>query len=181
MTPNEMLGINLKRLRTARQLSLGQLSAACGVSKIVLSQMERGEANPTINTIWKIAAGLGVRYTELIDPHGQDFQIIKKEDIMVQTENDGRYRSYSYYSVSPERSFDLFVIELEAMESYRSIGHPSGTKEYIMVDKGCLEVEIDQITYHLSAGDAFSFSGEKQHIYHNPGDEVAKATTLIQY
>lgn len=181
MNPNEILGMNLRRLRVARQLSLGQLSARCGVSKIVLSQMERGESNPTINTIWKIAAGLNVRYTELMDLHEPDFKVIRKANVMVQAENDCSYKSYSYYSASPERSFDLFGIELGPQASYASSGHPSGTEEYVMLTSGRLEIEIDGITYCLEEGDAFSFRGEKPHRYHNPEERAARAISLIQY
>ncbi|QUO37269.1 helix-turn-helix transcriptional regulator [Dysosmobacter sp. Marseille-Q4140] len=181
MNPNEILGMNLKRLRMARQLSLGQLSALCGVSKIVLSQMERGESNPTMNTIWKIAAGLNVRYTELIDPHEPNFKVVRKENVVVQAENQGSYKSYSYYSASPERSFDLFGIELAPLSSYSSSGHPSGTEEYILLTSGCLEIEIGGITYRLEEGDAFRFDGEKPHIYRNPEAGLTKAVSLIQY
>lgn len=181
MNPNEVLGINLKRLRLTRKLSLGQLSSLCGVSKIVLSQMERGESNPTINTIWKIAAGLNVRYTELIDPHEANFSIKKREQLLVQSENGGSYRSYNYYSSSPDRSFDLFEIELEPAASYSSSGHPCGTKEYIILTSGQLEIEIDGIFYRMNSGDAFTFDGDKTHIYKNIGAEVVKALSLIQY
>ena len=49
------IGANLKQLRTERNLTLGQLSGLAGISKAMLSEMEKGMGNPTINTIWKIA------------------------------------------------------------------------------------------------------------------------------
>ena len=67
MELNEIIAANLNKLRTERNLSLGQLSGLSGISKVMLSQIEKGETNPTINTIWKIANGLKVPYTELID------------------------------------------------------------------------------------------------------------------
>ena len=67
MNLNNIIGENLKRLRTERNLSLSKLSEICGVSKVMLGQIERGESNPTINTIWKIANGFKLPYTVLID------------------------------------------------------------------------------------------------------------------
>ncbi len=67
MNLNDIISANLKKLRTDRNLSLGQLSELSGVSKVMLSQIDKGESNPTINTIWKIANGLQVTYTKLID------------------------------------------------------------------------------------------------------------------
>ena len=45
------LGENLKQLRRERGLTLGQLAALAGLSKAMLSDMEKGGANPTVNTI----------------------------------------------------------------------------------------------------------------------------------
>lgn len=67
MELNEIIAENLKRLRTERGLSLGRLAELSGVSKVMLSQVEKGESSPTINTLWKIATGLQVPYTQLID------------------------------------------------------------------------------------------------------------------
>ena len=58
MNLNEIIAVNLKRLRAERGFSLGKLSELSGVSKVMLSQIEKGESNPTINTLWKIAGGL---------------------------------------------------------------------------------------------------------------------------
>ncbi len=79
MNLNNIIAGNLKRLRNERQLSLSKLSDICGVSKVMLGQIERGESNPTINTIWKIAGGLRVPYTSLIDEPIKNDILIKKK------------------------------------------------------------------------------------------------------
>jgi transcriptional regulator with XRE-family HTH domain len=58
MEVNTVIAENLKRLRTTRHLSLGKLAELSGVSKVILSQIEKGDSNPTINTLWKIAGYL---------------------------------------------------------------------------------------------------------------------------
>lgn len=63
MNINSIIAENLKTLRTERNLSLGQLAELSGISKVMLSQIEKGDTNPTINTLWKIAKGLKVPYT----------------------------------------------------------------------------------------------------------------------
>ena len=50
-----IIAMNLKQLRTERSLTLGQLAKESGVSKAILSDMEKGESNPTINTIIKVS------------------------------------------------------------------------------------------------------------------------------
>lgn len=69
MTPEEQitLGARIRRLREERGLSLGELEAACGVTKGYLSQLESGKAaNPSVIAATKIAQGLGVRLVDLL-------------------------------------------------------------------------------------------------------------------
>lgn len=84
-----ILAINLKRLRTERNLSLGQLATLSDISKVMLSQIEKGSTNPTINVIWKIANGLKVPYTALLEQDISELKILKKEDFINQ--NDDHY------------------------------------------------------------------------------------------
>lgn len=67
MEAGQIIAYNLKRLREERKLSLGQLAEIAGVSKVILSHIEKGEANPTINTIWKIAGAFHLPYTSLLE------------------------------------------------------------------------------------------------------------------
>ena len=55
------VGATLQRLRLARGLTLEDLSRIAGVSKSMLSQIEREKANPTIAITWRLANALGVQ------------------------------------------------------------------------------------------------------------------------
>ena len=79
-----IIGENLKRLRLERNLSLGQLSGQSGVSKVMLSQIEKGTSNPSINTIWKIADALQVPYTALLDRNVDHGAVISLSELDVQ-------------------------------------------------------------------------------------------------
>ena len=63
---DNVLGSNLRKLRTERGLSLDETSKLTGVSKAMLGQVERGESSPTVSTLWKIAAGLKVTFSSLM-------------------------------------------------------------------------------------------------------------------
>ncbi|MDZ5034857.1 helix-turn-helix transcriptional regulator, partial [Clostridium perfringens] len=84
MNINFIIAENLKALRTERNLSLGQLAELSDVSKVMISQIEKGDTNPTINTLWKIANGLKVPYTSLLEQKENDTCIISKKDIEAQ-------------------------------------------------------------------------------------------------
>ncbi len=181
MEINLIIAQNLKRLRKERNLSLGQLSALCEVSKVMLSQIEKGDTNPTINTIWKIANGLHVPYTALMEQPLQEMNIIKKAEITPQMGAAGLYRVYCYYSNNPHRNFELFQLELDAGHDYTSIGHSEKSEEYVMVLEGELRLLVNGCTYVLTPNDAISFKAADEHTYRSSGNQALKAIVLNFY
>ena len=80
MELGKIIAINLNELRTERNLTLGQLSKISGISKAMLSDIEKGNSNPTINTLWKIANGLNVPYTRLMEGIEKEATVIRKSE-----------------------------------------------------------------------------------------------------
>lgn len=181
MDVNWVIAQNLKRLRAGRNLSLGQLAELAGLSKVMLSQIERGASNPTINTIWKIAAGLQVPYTALLDRPAEDAQIVQKDTLTAQQDEAGHYRIYCYYPSMAERNFEWFLLELDAGSDYVSVGHLERAQEYIMVFEGTLLLEQGGQTYRLGPEDSLHFAASAQHTYRNEGVVMAKALILNYY
>lgn len=181
MNLNNIIAGNLKRLRKERQLSLSKLSEICGVSKVMLGQIERGESNPTINTIWKIASGLKIPYTTLIDEPIKADILIKKEDSTEQESLDKNYRVYCYFKCNVNRNFELFTVELDGSSKYESHSHGEKTQEYIIVYTGELSLDIDNVKYILNTGDSIVFDSSKPHSYSNLGTEMIKMTVINYY
>ena len=66
MNESEKLGKNLKRIRTAKGISQGEISRKLEVDKSFVSNIENGKTNPTLSTIAKIAKAIGVSIGELM-------------------------------------------------------------------------------------------------------------------
>ena len=181
MNLSDIIAANLKKLRTERNLSLGQLAELSTVSKVMLSQIEKGESNPTINTIWKIANGLKVPYTQLIDEIKNDTIIIRKEDCLEQTGEDPSYRVFSYFKTTPTRNFELFRVELDPNCSYMSNGHAEKSHEYILVIHGELILKTTQAEYTLRNGDSIFFDPSHHHTYINNQDNLLKFVVVNYY
>lgn len=60
------LGKNLKRIRTEKGMSQGDISRTLGVSRGFVSNIENGKTNPTLSTITKIAEAIGVSTDTLL-------------------------------------------------------------------------------------------------------------------
>ena len=157
MEAGEIIAYNLKRLRNEKNLTLGQLANMAGVSKVVLSQIEKGEANPTINTIWKITGALQLPYSALLEmPEKAAVQIRKKE---ISALSEDKYHIFNYDAKTVERNFEL----------------------YQMMRKGELILETDGEAYALKKDDAICFDASGAHSYKNVGKKDAKAVLLIHY
>ena len=108
MDISEIIGENLKQLRSERKLSLGRLSAQSGVSKVMLSQIEKGASNPSINTVWKIADALQLPYTALLERQMSGGTTISLKDIPSQKLDDDCGSLRCYYHHTNGRDFELF-------------------------------------------------------------------------
>ena len=181
MEINHIIAENLKKLRLERNLSLGQLAELSKVSKVMLSQIEKGDTNPTINTIWKIANGLKAPYTALLEQQEDDTNVVKKSETAVQTGDNNHYRIFCYYPNTPQRNFELFQIELDAGHSYTSIGHSEKSQEYIMVSEGNLHLTVNNKIYDLHPDDTICFNASSKHIYASNGTETLKAVIINFY
>ena len=80
MEIGEIIAYNLKKLREEQNLSQGQLAERAGVSKVIISQIEKGDSNPTINTIWKLTSALGLPYTSLLEMEETRAVYVKKKE-----------------------------------------------------------------------------------------------------
>ncbi len=179
MEINEIIGINLKRLRDERNLSLGQLAELAGVSKVMLSQVEKGISNPTINTIWKITDALQVTYADLLEMADSNVIHVKKANISPMDED--RFHIFSYYKRDASRNFELYQLQLEAGCVHDSIGHMRESTEYIMMIEGELELEVNGEVHILEKDDGFCFDARVPHIYRNKKEQEIKAVMLIIY
>ncbi len=179
MNLNDIIAVNLKRLRAERGLSLGKLAELSGVSKVMLSQIEKGESSPTINTLWKIAAGLQVSYTKLIDEQMEAPLIIRKGESAL-VDHDG-YRVYHYSTANPARDFEFFNSELDPGGEFTSEGHGVNTHEYVLVTKGEMILLYGGEEYILQEGDFIHFDCTQPHTYRNRGEDMTEFTNIVYY
>ena len=75
----EVIAANLHRLRTARRMSLATLAARADVAKATLANLEQGRGNPTIETLWSLALGLGVAFSDLLEDPCLDLPLLVVE------------------------------------------------------------------------------------------------------
>ena len=178
---NKYISANLKRIRSERSLSLDKLSELTGISKSMLGQIEREESNPTISTVWKIATGLKVSLADLIEVTSPNKMLITKDDINPLFEDNKKVYSYPFFRHSEGKNFEMMQVFIEPTGKLSSTAHIGGTKEYIIVFSGELTIYLDNEVHKISAGQAFQFDADKDHVYENQSDETLSLSMLIYY
>lgn len=181
MDINQIIAANLKKFRAERNLSLSRLAELSGISKVMLSQIEKGEANPTVNTVWKIAGGLNIPYSALFEQTKGTIEVVTRDRTVAQSDDGGSYRMYCYFAGTPSRNFEWFQTEIEAGSSHTSMGHPAKSMEYLMLLEGELELTVEGRQYVLHKDDAIEFTADNEHTYKNTGKDKAVALVMNYY
>lgn len=178
---NSIVAMNLKRIREERHMSLDMLSKVSGVSKSMLGQIERGEVNPTISTVWKIASGLKISFTELIESRETEVEVVSCADIAPLTGDEGRYRNYPLFPYDSSRRFEIYYIELDPKSSLEAEPHPEGVQEFVTVFDGSLTVTAGGEVISLGCGQAARFRADRPHTYQNPSAGISRVHMVIYY
>jgi len=167
---NKTVSMNMKRLRETKKLSMDELVRLSGVSKSMIAQIERGEGNPTISTLWKIANGMKVPFDALTCREKLDFEIVRTHDLEPFFEDNGRVKNYTVFPDDENRKFAIYHLELAKGAYWNSEPHLRGTAEFISIFAGQLTLRCGEQEHSLQQGDHIRFKADVAHTYHNHGD-----------
>ncbi len=178
---NSVISENLRRLREERKLSLDATAKLSGVSKSMLGQIERGDVNPTVSTVWKIANGFKVSPTDLMIRLQEDTQLVRRADVPMVAEDGGRYRNYPIFPFDPVRRFEMYEIEMDPGAHLEAEAHPDGTQELITVFAGCLTVSVNNEKLTAPDGSSLRFRADRPHAYDNNSGELCRMSMVIYF
>lgn len=178
---HERVATSLRRIRREKGFSLDKAAEITGVSKAMLGQIERGESNPTVTTLWKIANGFQVSFSSFVEEDTTPVFLISGKALQPLLEEEGQYRVYPLFPFDPIRRFEIFSIVLEPGCRHASEAHPKGVEEYLLVSEGTLEVEVEESLYTVYQGDALRFPGDRPHGYRNGTTALTQVQVVIYY
>lgn len=175
------ISVNTKRIREQKKLTLDAAASVTGVSRSMLAQIEKGEVNPTISVLWKIANGYKVSFTSLVEEKDNPISIIRLADMQPLKEDEGRYLNYPIFAFDEQKLFETYRIVIEAGGTLSAQPHLKGAVEYITVFSGCVNIIVAGKQLQLLKGDSIRFSADVPHGYQNAGKETAELSMLIYY
>ncbi len=176
------VGATLQRLRLQRKLTLEDLSRTAGVSKSMLSQIEREKANPTIAVAWRLANALGVGIAELLSTEPKEIETIRILEAHETPTLPGTHAGYVLRILGPMElagNFEWYELTLAPGGALVSNPHDPGTFEHLTLLHGAVEVEVGGDIRKLKAGATARYQADQSHAIRNNGKIEAKALMVV--
>jgi transcriptional regulator with XRE-family HTH domain len=163
---------NLRRWRMTREMTLSALAEQAGVAKSTVSLIERGQGNPSIDTVWALAAALGVPFASLFhdEPPTDDVTVVRADDeSLIAVDHAGLDTDGLVIRHLLTRTggalIEIYTLELEEGAVRHANAHVNGLFEHLTIAAGTVEISTDSFTEVVSQGDLISFRADRPHTY----------------
>jgi transcriptional regulator with XRE-family HTH domain len=157
---------NVRTLRTQADLTLAELATAAGLGKSTLAQLESGKGNPSVETLWAIAAALQVPFARIVDEARPSLRVVRAADVppMHSAETPG-WAGRLLTASHGRGTFDLYALDLEQGAVRHADPHHEGVIEHLVVVVGRLRAGPADGPVLLEQGDLVTFAADVPHIY----------------
>ena len=157
---------NVRTLRRDSGLTLAELASASNLGKSTLAQLESGKANPSVETLWAIAAALRVPFAQLVEEHRPPLRVVRARDVPAMRSAEAPGWAGRLLSGSQRRGrFELYALDLEQGTVRHADAHHSGVEEHLVVVTGRLRVGPQDGPVELGQGDLVTFAADVPHVY----------------
>ncbi len=177
------LGPHIQQIRKRRKLTLEQLASLSGVSRSMLSQIERGQTNPTFATLWNLTRALNIDISELVggqtSNRAQTIDVVGGHFVPEIRSEDGLC---TLRILSPAQSAgrtEWYEIRLAPGGALVSDPHAKGAVEHVTVIEGELEVVSGEIRACVPAQGVARYAADLPHALRNVSDTETRAFLVV--
>lgn len=168
----------VRSLRTARGLSLEQLAGLSGVSKSMISLIERGETSPTAAVLNKLADALSVSLPALFSggPESAAMPVSRPADQKVWTDPQSGYVRRGLSPTGVASPIELVEVLFPPGKSvaFENATRSIATHQQMWVLEGEMTVSLGDETWSLHEGDCLAMVLGQQLVFHNPSRKTAR-------
>ena len=179
---NQRIAAQVRSLRASRGLTLEELAERSGVSRSMISLIERGESSPTAVLLERLAAGLNVPLASLFGtPHANPRPVARRTD-------QARWRDpeavYVRRNVSPDGfPSPIQIVEVEfprgARVAFDTGARDARVHQQVWVLDGSIEVTVGDDRHELHKGDCLAFALDRPVTFHNRASKAARYAVVI--
>lgn len=179
------LGQMVRDARRSQGVTLEELARRSGVSKSVVSQVERGATNPTLSTLWNISTALSLDPVELIggqqrqEPSGSS--PIQTLDVPVIENKRAGHRLFILNRPELAGRTEVYRLELRRGGKLESSPHDAGTVEQVTVLQGTVAIESGQSASTIYSGDTARYAADVTHAIREADGGLAEVILLVEF
>lgn len=179
---DQRIGARVRDLRAVRGLTLEALSDSSGVSRSMISVIERGESSPTAALLEKLATGLGVSLASLFDSPTPNREPVSRRAGQPQWRDPAS--GYVRRNVSPSGvASPIQIVEVEFPSGAR-VAFDSGARDMrvhqqVWVLDGAIEVSVGDERHQLRSGDCLAFVLDRPTAFRNRTRKTARYAVVI--
>lgn len=141
----------------------------------MLSQIERGSANPTLGVAWRIANAFSMSLASLVETASTapKIDVVRGGDPTHLFRNDANCEIRTLSPLHLEKEVEFYQIAIKAGGELKSAPHFDGTREFLTIAQGSVKVTSGDDTAELKAGDSAHYPADVEHSIQNTGDDQA--------
>lgn len=179
------IGHTIKHLRTEKNLTLDQLAKISGISKSMLSQIERNKTNPTVATLWSLTQALGVEISELLgggsksNPEENQILTMKSHQTPEIQSADGKCILKILGPLDTVSHIEWYAVDVLPGGVLNSEPHAIGTQEHLTVMTGIINIIAGSEEKVLTEGDTARYSADIHHSIKNTSEHPASALLVV--
>jgi transcriptional regulator with XRE-family HTH domain len=178
----QAIGIRIRTLRMEKGLTLDDLATASGVSRAMISRIERAETSPTASLLARVCAALGLSLSAFFAEEGEQVSPLsrRQEQLVWRDPETG----YMRRAVSPPgTSSDIDIVDVEfpagARVSFPPHAASRGMTQHVWLFDGELEMTVGDTVHRLKPGDCLFMPVGDGHVFHNPGHAPARYCVVL--
>jgi len=177
------VGSIIHELRRAHGLSLDQVAAESGVSKSMLSKIERNQTNPTLGTCWRLAAAFDVGIEEIVGRNRNEPEIKRLGAYETPTlrSADGRCSMRILGPIDLAGAVEWYELSAKPRSALVSEPHEAGAVEHLTVMSGRLTVESGALKTEVGPGETVRYRADVRHAVRNPHAQPGRAVIVVTH
>ena len=183
---NQRIAERVRELRAVRRLSLEALASKSGVSRSMISLIERGESSPTAVVLEKLAVGLGVTLASLFDAPASAAPT--SNGPVARRDDQARWRDpasgYVRRNVSPPgvpQPMQIIEVRFPPGErvAFENAARAGRVHQQVWMLQGAMDITVGAERHRLRAGDCLAMQLDRPTMFHNPGRTPARYAVVI--
>ncbi|MGY0216228.1 helix-turn-helix domain-containing protein [Endozoicomonadaceae bacterium StTr2] len=155
----------LVRERRKTGCSIAEIARRAGIAKSTLSQLEAGNGNPSIETLWALSVALNIPFARLIEHRQAEVQVIRRGEGVSVTSDQADYEAFLLSTCPATARRDLYLLCVQPGEPRLSEPHNAGVIEHLVITQGRALVGLEDNAVELAAGDYITYPADERHIF----------------